>query len=619
MSLHKKSDTLDKYNKDYSINANFSINAKTCTLKYNSENPKNILLDDTTKYVIPIYQRPYSWTEEQIRKFISDIFNSFYGYDKKTQPEPMFIGTMQLSTKKYITENKEEQDIIDGQQRVTTFLVLLKLLKIRFSDNKKLKNISLNWMETRVNNREQNKFLLEFIDSDLNNIAEENQNPYFQKARIVTELFDEEFADDEEQKLEFDSDGFINHLLSNIYFVVIETFAGLSKTLQIFDAINTTGLDLNGGDIFKIRMYEYLTEKRGSDESAFDKISKLYAKIDSKNKEFNSYISIPEILRIYQYIIISKYKFPNVLNRFATDTFFDRLFDTIFNINIWEYFSKAKNIELSLSEIDKIIEARYLWEKMDYPTVEYDCSMNFIWQSRYSQYDILIFIFMFRFKDENNLEDNLFLFIRQLSKLYIIYSIRFQRAINEMHTFTYDLVTTIREKSFEEIIDKINNKIGTEEIHNYDDVYNLNELISNNLTDNAKRKNIVCRLSAMLEEDYKSINKNDIKEISKKLFDSKIDIEHIQSYNDNDIQKRDKIKQEWDGELNSLGNLMIIESHINRSISNNLYELKIKEYKKSKFKIVQEQSEKNQWDLEKAKRRKQEELKKINDYLFREK
>lgn len=156
----------DKYNEEYAINSKFSINASTCTLKYNSQNNGDTILNGNKHYIIPIYQRPYSWTDEQIKKFISDIFRSFYGYDRKTPSEPMFIGTMQLSEKKFITDNKSSQDIIDGQQRLTTFLVLLKLLNIQFPKNKELKNINLQWLETRVNNGEQNKYLQEFVSSD---------------------------------------------------------------------------------------------------------------------------------------------------------------------------------------------------------------------------------------------------------------------------------------------------------------------------------------------------------------------------------------------------------------------------------------------------------------------
>ena len=112
---------------------NFSIKAKTCILKRIQEknttsNNEDMILGRNTKYVIPIYQRPYSWTEEQVNKFVDDIFISYWGNDNKVVNEPMFIGTMQLSERKF----GEEQDVIDGQQRLTTILLLLKILKEKY-------------------------------------------------------------------------------------------------------------------------------------------------------------------------------------------------------------------------------------------------------------------------------------------------------------------------------------------------------------------------------------------------------------------------------------------------------------------------------------------------------
>jgi uncharacterized protein with ParB-like and HNH nuclease domain len=129
-------------------NQSFAINAKTCSLRYNKQKGRATILDAGVKFVIPIYQRPYSWGDEQLRKFISDIFTSFWGNDGDSKEEPMFIGTMQLSTKNY----KDEQEIIDGQQRLTSLLLFLKVLKIKFPRCEELEKISLDWLSTRVNN-----------------------------------------------------------------------------------------------------------------------------------------------------------------------------------------------------------------------------------------------------------------------------------------------------------------------------------------------------------------------------------------------------------------------------------------------------------------------------------
>lgn len=98
----------------------------------------------------------------------------------KDNPAPMFIGTMQLSCRKYITKNEHEQDVIDGQQRFSTLLCLLKYLsfccdvsRARFTDI----------LESRVNKGKEDKFLNEAMSFDsletLNNDC--SSNKYLEK------------------------------------------------------------------------------------------------------------------------------------------------------------------------------------------------------------------------------------------------------------------------------------------------------------------------------------------------------------------------------------------------------------------------------------------------------
>ena len=70
-----------------------------------------------SKYNIPAYQRPYEWGEKNIDDFLNSIFD---GYKEQ---KPVFFGTIQL--------NKEDNslDIVDGQQRITTFLLFLNVLQ----------------------------------------------------------------------------------------------------------------------------------------------------------------------------------------------------------------------------------------------------------------------------------------------------------------------------------------------------------------------------------------------------------------------------------------------------------------------------------------------------------
>lgn len=590
----------------------FTISAKTCTLKYNSQERGGIILGNNNKFIIPIYQREYSWGYLEISKLINDIFTSYWGTDNIVLKEPMFIGTMQLT----LPNNENYQEVIDGQQRLTTFLLILKVLKNNYPDCEELKTIELDWLYTKVNSGKQQACLEEAIKNNLLNV-QNNLNRYIENIIKIKEIIEEEVNDIEGDNRNFDIDDFVKYLLSNIYFVVIETRAGLTKTLQIFNAINTTGLDLNGGDIFKIKFYEYLTSIKKHNEKTFEEISDLYCKIDEFNASFGEkFMDINHVLRIYQYILIARHNLPNQLYSFGADTFFERLFDTIFNTNQWEYFkNNVSSIELSIEDLDRIIEMRYLWQKNKYSTAEDACAMHLIWWSRYGKYWILNFVFLFKFNNEQDSWEKLQVFNRQLSKLYFIYSVRFQKSINDIHNFTHKLISTIINNSYDDVINTINAKIG--KLENHKEWYDLEAILNGNIVYNSKLKNLVCRLSAMIDEDYKATEKNKIDAITNKIFNTQIDIEHIQSYHDNNKDIREDIWNEWGTEINSLGNLMVLEQTKNRSISNSDYSVKIKEYQTNNFNVVKNQSINYlEWNLDKAKDRKSKEVNKIISYIF---
>ena len=78
-------------------------------------------------YVIPVYQRNYAWEEDEISALIKDVHDSFRK-DKRTS---YYIGT--LVTYK---RGDSEYEVIDGQQRLTTIYIILKVLGIKNFRNK---------------------------------------------------------------------------------------------------------------------------------------------------------------------------------------------------------------------------------------------------------------------------------------------------------------------------------------------------------------------------------------------------------------------------------------------------------------------------------------------------
>ena len=97
----------------------FKIIAQTYSLKDNNSSEYNILLDGKKSFLIPIYQRPYSWKRENVEKLLKDLIDSYQNSNNEVIKEPIFIGTMQLSK-----PNNNEYKIIDGQQRLTTIIIL---------------------------------------------------------------------------------------------------------------------------------------------------------------------------------------------------------------------------------------------------------------------------------------------------------------------------------------------------------------------------------------------------------------------------------------------------------------------------------------------------------------
>lgn len=75
-------------------------------------------------YIVPDYQREYVWTEKEVQQLLQDIDEEFDVGERREY----FIGTVLVSP----TQQKNHFEVIDGQQRLTTFFLLLCALRQRF-------------------------------------------------------------------------------------------------------------------------------------------------------------------------------------------------------------------------------------------------------------------------------------------------------------------------------------------------------------------------------------------------------------------------------------------------------------------------------------------------------
>lgn len=90
------------------------------TIEVNKQSVKQLLeTGKNSKFVIPEYQRPYAWTDEQIQTLFDDLVE----YTENNNESTYFLGTIVS----YENDNNE-QEIIDGQQRITSLFLLLRAL-----------------------------------------------------------------------------------------------------------------------------------------------------------------------------------------------------------------------------------------------------------------------------------------------------------------------------------------------------------------------------------------------------------------------------------------------------------------------------------------------------------
>jgi uncharacterized protein with ParB-like and HNH nuclease domain len=83
------------------------------------------LIDNQRQYVIPLFQRPYSWESPQWTTLWEDLAELC----EEESPRNHFIGSIVTRPSKSVPEGVTKYILIDGQQRLTTLLVLLAVVR----------------------------------------------------------------------------------------------------------------------------------------------------------------------------------------------------------------------------------------------------------------------------------------------------------------------------------------------------------------------------------------------------------------------------------------------------------------------------------------------------------
>ena len=133
----------------------------------------------------------------------------------------------------------------------------------------------------------------------------------------------------------------------------------------------------------------------------------------------------------------------------------------------------------------------------------------------------------------------------------------------------------------------------------------IENTLNGTIIDNRKKKDLVCIVSAYLKEPL--LKEESAIENLKCRLSWDFDVEHIHATEDYSVDVDEGLQ-------NSIGNLMLLESSINRSIGKKPFNEKVEHYKKSKYAVVQQMLLKTCWTSKQIQERLEEEKKAILNF-----
>lgn len=529
-------------------------------------------------FVIPEYQRPYSWSDDEIITLFEDLWEFSV---ERTQPDGAknyFLGCV------VSYEENGERQIIDGQQRITSLFLLLRAVftMLEKDDNQtdEVKNFISKikpalWKENEMTGKEDRSNILlrsEVVTDSGNEIlrriletgvadakAKDNYSKNYNK---FIELYQEKAVTSGMQLFHF-----VLALLN--YSILLPITADDQETaLTIFNTLNNRGLPLSDADIFKSYIYKKL-----DDVGKKDFIQK-WKKLETDASKVGE--SIQSLFYYHMFYLrareeddksttpgVRKYYLDKKYNRLTLEV----MKDLAQSLHLWEVVNGREAVDgedwSQNMEIRKVLDclSSYTNEFWKYP----------------------VSIFYMEHKSKLDFEE---IFLKFLRKLYVMLITRYLETptINAVKADILKLNVHIINNSHPTFFAGFEDK----KVEGKDSV-----MAEKQRTDNliiAPHKNMVRTLLKLLayQDDAQT-----------ELLPSYWEIEHIfpQTW---DSKYYNLDEEEANAKLEHLGNKLPLEKKLNISASNNYFDKKKSKYKDSKIAICQNlgKSGLEEWNLE---------------------
>lgn len=563
---------------------------------------KYLKLDYDTKFIIPEYQRKYAWEIPNCDKLWSDIFD----FMESNSKDPYFFGTIIINC----SNDDTELSLIDGQQRTTTFMLLLKALLIKVneklikmvndSDSEPLKRglrerrrnlISIlynvdpeyitdepdyekdkeiyNSFNKLINNSNQEMYKDDLINIMKSLNYEEAENnvtkiPYKQKDNRYTNFFrnfKHFYLKNELEGIDF-LNKFTKTIIEECQVIEIKSWK-VEQAITMFNSLNSDGMPLTDSDIIYSKMFAYA--KNESDRKLLGEKWKYLVELtnDLENKKI---VSLNALLnqKMYLYRCING-DTVNASGNIDVTTPGLRRYYTEINQSL------IKNPIVFCDELIKLAEIWNIVKDNNIMKILFcfnDNSKLFLasYFNRFNSYFV-------------SQDDNIKFCIDEENKASLIQNIE---VIAELMLRLFTILTLVdagySSSNFKTFLFEEEIKLADEKISN--------AVIKKDFDNHINK----CWEKKSVSDIIKDYEKNDIVYLNEYLFakengktleiDSDIDIEHIMPQsgkNTKTIQLDAEITDEamFSNYINKIGNKILLEYNINRSIGNEWFRTKI--------------------------------------------
>lgn len=311
----------------------------------------NSILNGYKQFIIPVYQRTYSWERGQCERLWKDIVEM-----QKYHRTGHFVGSIVNIAEQAMPTGVQKYMIIDGQQRMTTLTLLLIALRdygYEHKEDTSINPMSINGMCIQNDyaiGEEKYKMLLTQTDKDiLIKLIERSPLDGIESSRIVENYnFFVEMIKKNEMTAKEVLEG-----IAKLQIVNITLDRAVDDAQLIFESLNSTGMDLSQSDL--IRNYILMGLEQDEQNNIYNNYWFLMEKLFDYEKQtylmdkfFRDYLTykngkIPNFSKVYEeFKSYHKSKFKGNIQEFCKDLYVNAKYYT----NM--YYAKSKDNELDL-------------------------------------------------------------------------------------------------------------------------------------------------------------------------------------------------------------------------------------------------------------------------------